>query len=150
MPLFEQSMTRAAFLRRASTLSALLLLDRSALALPRHVEGERDAAGPLPHPEPRPNITADQVLPAERLGKKAKVLDAYNGARTYPGVFDGIACGCGCGPANGPHRSLLVCYETAQPTGCVACQDEALLVARLAKEGSALADIRKAVDEKYG
>ena len=48
------------------------------------------------------------------------------------------------------HRSLLVCYETKQPIGCVACQDEAQLVAKLAKQGKELAKIRSAVDKEFG
>jgi hypothetical protein len=47
------------------------------------------------------------------------------------------------------HRSLLVCFETLQPTGCGSCQMEAELVARLARQDKPLADIRKAVDRKF-
>ena len=48
------------------------------------------------------------------------------------------------------HRSLLSCYESKQPQGCLACQEEAWLVADLAKQGKSLADIRTAVDKKFG
>jgi len=37
-----------------------------------------------------------------------------------------------------------------QPTGCLACQQEAQFVARMAKEDASLAEIRAAVDKKYG
>ena len=81
---------------------------------------------------------------------KARVLEAYEAARTYPAIFDGIACACSCGAKRGTHRSLLVCFETTQATGCGACQEEGELVAKLAKEDKPLADIRQAVDKKYG
>ncbi|HEY9229295.1 MAG TPA: hypothetical protein VIP11_21790 [Gemmatimonadaceae bacterium] len=105
----------------------------------------------LEHPDPRPGITAERVLAGEATGsKKDRVLAAYESARTYPEIFDGIACGCGCSGKNGAHRSLLVCFETMQPTGCQACQQEAQLVAKLAKDDTPLAGIRAAVDKKFG
>jgi uncharacterized protein with PCYCGC motif len=143
-----RSMNRAAFFRTTGVACALLLLERAepAQALPRVASG----ASPLPHPDPRPGITAKDVLPAQQIGTTRKVVQAYDAARTYPGVFDGIACGCGCVGGTTGHRSLLTCYETMQPTGCAACEDEALLVARLAKDGKALGEIRAAVDAKFG
>jgi hypothetical protein len=107
---------------------------------------------PIPsliHPDPRPGITAERVLTAEALGssRKGKVLSAYEAARAYPELFDGLACTCGCTGVGPMHRSLLVCYETMQPTGCIACQEEANLVAKLAKELKTLIEIREAVDK---
>src|SRR5205085_662865 len=107
----------------------------------------------LKHPEPRPGITAEKVLTAEDLGEKSRksVTDAYAAARQYPEIFDGLACACGChGDATYQHRSLLVCYETRQPTGCGGCQQEAAFVGKLAKDGKTLAEIRASVDKKYG
>jgi hypothetical protein len=109
----------------------------------------------LEHPEPREGVTGERVLAVSALGKvrDQKVVDAYEAARAYPAIFDGIACGCSCNGMNaksGMHRSLLVCYETMQPTGCGACQLEAATVSRLAKEGASLADIRKEVDKTFG
>ena len=137
--------SRSDFLRRLGGLSAIMLLDRSALALP--------APDPLPHPEPRDGVTAERVLKADDLGDKPRkaVLDAYEAARHDPQIFDGLACGCGChGQATHQHRSLLVCYETRQPTGCPSCRDEATLAGKLIKEGKTLAEIRAAVDKRFG
>lgn len=144
-----QSLSRRSFLARAGGMSAVALVDWSHLA--RLME-----TGPrLEHPEPRAGVTADRVLATSALGKvrDQKVLDAYDAARSYPAIFDGIACGCSCSgmdPKHGMHRSLLVCYETMQPTGCGSCQLEAATVGRLAKEGVSLADIRKEVDKTFG
>jgi hypothetical protein len=141
-----QRMSRGAFLKRMSGLLVVAVIPSDAVlrtfaALPS-----------LDHPDPRPGITAEHVLSVEALSsiKSERVKDAYEWARTYPAIFDGIACGCGCGDRNKAHRSLLVCYETAQPTGCQACRDEAQLVARLAAKDTPLADIRTAVDKKFG
>lgn len=105
------------------------------------------------HPDPRPGITAEHVLTVEALGteRSRHVLAAYEAARLYPQIFDGLGCGCGCTDLkHAPHRSLLVCYETNQPTGCLACQQEAALVRDLADQKASLAEIRAAVDKKFG
>lgn len=106
----------------------------------------------LEHPEPRPGVTAEKVLSPEAVGAKRskKVLDAYDAARNHPAIFDGVACGCSCGNKNGTHRSLLVCFETMQPTGCWECQQEGVLVGRMAREEKSLAEIRAAVDKEFG
>lgn len=143
-----RSMNRAAFFRTTGVACAVMLLAR---AEPVHAfQRVASGASPLPHPDPRPGITAKDVLPAGQIGTTPKVVQAYDAARAYPGVFDGIACGCGCLGTTTGHRSLLTCYETMQPTGCASCEDEALLVARLAKDGKSLAEIRQAVDAKFG
>lgn len=139
-----QHLSRGEFLKRIGGLSALVLIDPSAGVF---------AVDALKHPEPRAGVTADKVLRVEDLGEKPRkaVLDAYDAARRNPEVFDGLACGCGChGEANYQHRSLLSCYETRQPTGCPSCRDEATFVGGMIRDGKALAEIRLAVDKKFG
>jgi hypothetical protein len=135
-------MDRAAFLKQATGLFALAALDRSVLR-PRAID-------PLHHPEPRPGITAEHVLADTELGESKKVLAAYAAARANPEIFDGLACACGCSEHGGEHRSLLVCYETRQPTGCQGCQDLARFVGEQAKAGAKLPEIRTAYDKKFG
>ena len=139
-----QQIGRGEFLKRISGLSVILLLDRERFAFP--------ATDPLPHPEPRSGISADNVLNTEDRGdKRQAVIEAYDAARHYPQVFDGLACGCGChGDASYQHRSLLVCYETKQPTGCPSCRSEATFVGTMVKDGRTLAEIRASVDKKFG
>ena len=145
MSAYPEQIDRTTFLRRAGGLLAVAFVDQT--GIPRLLSD----AETLEHPEPREGITAERVLAADVLGptRKAKVVDAYESARAYPAIFDGIACGCSCGARKGTHRSLLVCFETLQPTGCGACQEEAELVGRLAKEQKPLGEIRKAVDKEY-
>jgi hypothetical protein len=141
----SQPISRGAFFTRVAGLSAMVMLDRFGFAA---VPSE-----PLKHPEPRAGITAAKVLSVEDLGAKARkaVTEAYDAARQYPAVFDGLACACGChGDAEYQHRSLLSCYESRQPTGCQSCQMEAAFVGGLAKDGKPLAEIRGAVDKKFG
>ena len=69
-------------------------------------------------------------------------------SRTYPEIFDGIACACAA--PHGEHRSLLSCYESRQPTGCGGCQQEAILIDSLAKDGKTLTAIRARVDSTCG
>lgn len=136
---------RAAFLKQIGGLSVLTMLDRSVF---RFATTE-----PLKHPDPRAGITADKVLKADELGEKPRksVTEAFDAARQHPQIFDGLACACGChGEGSYQHRSLLVCYETRQPTGCLACQQEASFVAKMAKDGKTLVEIRAAVDKKFG
>jgi hypothetical protein len=108
------------------------------------------ARKPFTHPDPRPGITSEHVLADDALPKKRKKMhDAYDAARAYPEVFDGVYCVCDCRESLG-HRSLLACYESKQPTGCLACQEEAELIVTLVKEGSGLQEIRAAIDKKWG
>lgn len=107
----------------------------------------RIAKEPFPHPEPRPGITAENVLPDEKLPDKKRVKEAFAGVREHPELFDGIYCPCECSKN---HRSLLTCFESPQPTGCYGCIEAAQLVAEKAKEGKTLAEIRALIDKKWG
>jgi hypothetical protein len=144
--------TRRQFVGRLGLVATAFILPRD--AHPGANASARMHPGPKPsleHPDPRPGITAERVLADGTLrSSKSEVLAAYAAARSYPAIFDGLACGCGCTEKGMPHRSLLVCYETQQPTGCWSCQKEAQLVADLAKNDTPLADIREAVDKKFG
>ena len=134
--------TRARALRLVG--AALVALAARPEALPAMPTRPRPG---LAHPDPRPGITSANVLSEEKLtGKRKKVKDAFAAARKRPEIFDGVLCPCGCEQ----HRSLLVCFETDQPTGCHGCQEAALFVDRHAAKGESLERIRKAMDEEWG
>lgn len=135
---------RRVFVLQAAGLVALLGTDRAAFA---RVLKTRHSA--LPHPEPRPGITGDSVLAESEIGGRKRVREAYAAARAHPEVFDGVYCPCGCDKTMS-HRSLLSCFESRQAIGCMACREEAELVARLARDGKTLDEIRLAVDEEFG
>ena len=137
--------TRRVFVGRLSLVATAFFFPRDA----HRVLGARPTRT-LEHPDPRSGVTSERVLADGVLkSSKSDVLAAYAAARTYPAIFDGLACGCGCTEKGMPHRSLLTCYETQQPTGCWSCQKEAQLVADLAKKDSPLTDIREAVNKKF-
>lgn len=114
-------------------------------ALAHHITSRRSG---FPHPDPRPGITGDKVLPESELGERRRVREAYAAARSHPELFDGVYCACECDKSMG-HRSLLSCFESRQAIGCMACREEGELVARLARDGKTLDEIRLAVDKEY-
>jgi hypothetical protein len=132
-----ERLTRRAAIAR---LGGLLMV----VALPRSL---RWTDGEFPHPDPRPGITAANVIPEERLPNKKKVRALYAAAREHPETFDGIYCTCHCSDQG--HRSLLSCFESEQATGCWGCQELGEEVSKLVKDGKSLAEIRVAVDKKF-
>ena len=116
----------------------------------RDVLAQRLAIRPtgFPHPEPRAGVTAELVLPESDLPDRRRVREAYAAARAHPELFDGLYCTCRCDKSM-EHRSLLSCFESRQPIGCMACREEAELVGRMARDGKTLEEIRRAVDEEF-
>lgn len=135
--------SRRRFLFSLTSLMAAPAVWKDALA--HHRTSRRPG---FPHPDPRPGITADNVLPESELGDRRRVREAYAAARTHPELFDGVYCACECDKSMG-HRSLLSCFESRQAIGCMACREEAELVARLTRDGKTLAEIRLAVDKEF-
>jgi len=105
----------------------------------------------VPHPDPRPGIDASKVLTREQLeGLPEEVKEIFDMIREIPEVADGIGCNCGCSVFP-TYRSLLTCYyETGMARGCHICQGEAKLVYGRHKEGQTLAQIRRAIDARFG
>jgi hypothetical protein len=114
------------------------------IAIPRGVWRTDET---FPHPDPRPGITAANVIAEDKLPNKKKVRALYAAAREHPEVFDGIYCTCHCSDQG--HRSLLSCFESEQATGCWGCQEVAEEVSSLIKDGKSLNEIRAAVDAKF-
>ena len=114
--------------------------------------GRHAAARRGPHPTPRPKVTAARVVPAAKLADESSaVRAAFDEARRIPGVVDGIRCQCGCPDYDDTNYSLLSCFEgEGMARDCLVCQGTARLAFRLHKAGKSLAQIRAAVDERYG
>jgi hypothetical protein len=131
--------TRRTFITNIAASGAMMLISRKTAF-----------AGSLPpHPEPRPGITAAQVLSADKLGADKKLIQLFDGVRKIPEVMDGIRCNCGC-PNPPEYRSLLSCFEgRGMARDCVICQGQARLAIRLHGEGKSLSEIRQAVDAKF-
>jgi uncharacterized protein with PCYCGC motif len=100
------------------------------------------------HPEPRPGITAERVLPDVAIPRMPGALEAYAAARAVPAVLDGVYCHCDCSKHAG-HRSLLTCFQSDHGAYCDICMGEAMLAAQLAGRGTSLQDIRAAIDARF-
>ena len=109
----------------------------------------RRAGGQLVHPEPRPGVTAERVLPPSMVPNTPGAAVAYAAAHGAPHVLDGVHCYCECAKHFG-HRSLLTCFESDHGSHCDVCMGEATLAASLASQGSSLDDIRRAIDQRFG
>ena len=125
-----------------------LIAGGALLALAAVVVVSRGAQGAR-HPDPRPGVTAERVLPPLAVPNTAGAAEAYAAARGAPGVLDGIYCHCNCSRSVG-HRSLLSCFESEHGAYCDICKGEALLATQLAARGTALQQIRRAIDQRFG
>jgi hypothetical protein len=128
-------------LTRRSFMGLPLLLAMRGIRLPVLLRASTE------HPDPRPGITAEHVLPANHF-KKASVGKSYDMAREIPEVLDGLHCYCECSESMG-HRSLLSCFESEQPSGCWSCNEQMKLAHKLHGEGKNLDEIRKAIDLRF-
>lgn len=148
----SDAMTAAASISRRRFLAVPVALAAAGIAgslTARLAAATSVLPGGTVHPEPRPGITAERILAPDVL-KSDKARKLYDLAREIPEVLDGIHCHCECDGPPMHHRSLLSCFESDQAAGCYACGAEARLVHRLHGEGKTLAQIRAAVDKKFG
>lgn len=111
----------------------------------------RAAATQDVHPAPRPGIDARSVVPDAQLTEYGSgVREVFGMVREMPQIADGIHCYCGCDGRDG-NRSLLSCFGTSgMARECEICQGEARLAHRRWKEGQTLAQIRRAIDARFG
>ncbi|HEY9733274.1 MAG TPA: CYCXC family (seleno)protein [Drouetiella sp.] len=86
------------------------------------------------------------VLPAGKFFGQAAV--GYQAAQTCPEVIAKLFCYCGCDMTD-KHSSLLDCFVTEHGADCQICTDEAVIAAQMKKDGKSIAEIQKAVDDKY-
>jgi hypothetical protein len=108
----------------------------------------KQAGGVVVHPDPRPGVTAERVLPPNLVMNTPGAAQAYAAARNAPQVLDGLYCHCECAKNFG-HRSLLTCFESDHGAQCDICMGEAMLATTLASRGSSLDAIRRAIDERF-
>ena len=101
------------------------------------------------HPDPRPDITGETVIPASRYLQYARISAVYGQAAEIASILDGLYCHCDCSKHSG-HRSLLTCFESDHGAACDICLSEAAIAYRMTKEGRSLDEVRNAIDELYG
>lgn len=134
---------RRGFLAAAGGLFGLLPLGRRARQFAPRSTPVTD------HPTPRPGVTAEKILPVDKLGGDPNVIEAFDQVREIPQIVDGIRCHCGC--ADQPsHYSLLSCYEDGMAIACPICKGQGRMAYRLNKAGKTLDEIRESIDARYG
>jgi len=101
------------------------------------------------HPDPRPGVTAEKILPDAFIPHNPGVTEAYAAARRSAATLDGVYCHCDCSKHAG-HRSLLSCFESTHGAYCDICMGEAMLASQMAGQGQSLQKIRAAIDRQFG
>ena len=118
------------------------------LAAARREPSHRHLLEEVQHPTPRPGITGEKVLSGEALeGVRQKTRRVFDMAREIPEIADGIYCYCNCEKMG--HRSLLTCFESRQPIGCMGCRESMEKAYEMHKAGKTLDEIRAALDKEY-
>jgi len=120
----------------------------AAAALVAVVFYTRPASGSI-HPDPRPGVTGEKILPNFAIPKNPGALEAYAAARAAPATLDGVYCHCDCSKHSG-HRSLLTCFESDHGAFCDICMGEAMMASGMAARGQSLMEIRAAIDRQFG
>lgn len=87
-----------------------------------------------------------ETLPPENFA--GVTAAAYQIAKEIPEVLDSLHCYCEC-KKNFGHKSLLTCYVDDHAAYCGVCMDEAFMAYELHKQGKSIAEIRRAVDDRY-
>ncbi|PYP20190.1 MAG: hypothetical protein DMD54_01200 [Gemmatimonadetes bacterium] len=101
------------------------------------------------HPDPRPGVTAEKILPDAFIPRNPGATEAYAAARRAAGTLDGVYCHCDCSKHAG-HRSLLTCFESTHGAYCDICMGEATLASQMSAQGQSLEQIRAAIDRQFG
>jgi hypothetical protein len=134
--------------RRRIVTGTKLLLVLGAVVLGASPFLLRQFGGPRSHPDPRPDVSAEMLLPGSHFSHTPAVAAVYLQAAEIPHVLDGLYCYCHCDRHAG-HHSLLDCFRDEHARSCGVCLAEAVLAHRLVGEGQSLPEIRAAVDDAF-
>jgi hypothetical protein len=138
--------------RHCSLFAAFLLVACSSNDSPDHTEHAPAAQPPSAQSTPSTQAPTD-------VARVNKVLDpagfsdpqvraAYEAAKQYAHVLEEVYCYCRC-KENIGHRALVECFETGHATNCSVCLNEAVIAAKMTKDGKTPKEIQKAIDALY-
>lgn len=99
------------------------------------------------HPAARRGVTGENVLSGEVVPSRAR--EPYTIAARIPSILDALYCHCDCHERD-DKRSLLECFEDDMATTCGICQGQARMAGEMHAAGKSLAEIRAAIDQRYG
>ncbi len=105
------------------------------------------------------NMFDYEKLPLQVQSSPVSVYQAYQFAIANKSVMEHIPCYCGCGDIG--HTSNYACYASGEledgtpifdnhALGCSICVDITQDVMRMQRDGKAIAEMKAAIDEKYG
>ncbi len=131
----QQTTQRPTESHAAATHTAHQPATPAAKIVPAHFETapSRSSLGPTLAPEKFEGLTRD----------------AYRAAREIPVTLAQLPCYCYCDRGMG-HKSLFSCFEDEHASHCATCVNEALLAAKLEKEGMTAPQIRDRINETFG
>jgi len=98
-----------------------------------------------PAPAPPPGPGAKVLAPSQFVGPAAV---GYTAAQACPEMLAKLFCYCGCDDTD-KHSSLLDCFTTMHGADCQICTDEAVIAARMKKEGKTITEVQKFIDKKF-
>ena len=131
---------------RSLVLAALLLVGCDAAQSSR--DSAQNPALQAPSTQATPDAAGvNKVLDPAGFADQ-RVRTAYEAAKQYAHVLEEIYCYCRC-KENIGHRALVECYETDHASHCDVCMNEAVIAARMTKEGKTSKEIQKAIDALY-
>lgn len=87
-----------------------------------------------------------EVLPPSQFFGKAQM--GYAAARLCPEIIVKLFCYCGCDFTD-DHHNLLDCFATDHGADCHICQEAAILALKMKRDEKPIAEIQKAVDQKW-
>lgn len=127
------------------TLAAVLVLSSCFNKTPQNSAIADEPAKPAAQVA-QPKSNADRVLPPENYFGQAQA--GYEAAKLNADVCAKLFCYCGCDMTDG-HSALLDCFTSDHGVDCEICCTESILALQLKKQGKSLAEIQKAIDQKY-
>ena len=77
-----------------------------------------------------------------------RIRAAYEAAKQYAKVLEELYCYCRC-KENIGHRALVECFETDHASHCDVCMNEAIIAAKMTRDGRTPKEIQKAIDALY-
>jgi len=91
-------------------------------------------------------VEAKEVIAPEKFS--GAVAEGYKAAQRAKDVCSKLFCYCGCDLTD-EHTSLLDCFTSMHGIDCAICQEEAIIACGMKEQGKTLAQIQKAIDEKF-
>ncbi len=91
-------------------------------------------------------VNAKEVISPEKFS--GDIAEGYRAAQKAKDICSKLFCYCGCDLTD-EHTSLLDCFTSMHGVDCAICQEEAIIASNMKEQGKTLAQIQKAIDDKF-